>query len=130
MKSSVNLKAKLDRIFSLYIRLRDSDDNGYGRCISCRKIVHYKDADAGHFINRKHMSLRYDEKNVNFQCRPCNRFDEGNMTGYARGLICKYGEDVIKYLEVKKYNTSKICRTVYLELIKYYENKVKELQNG
>jgi hypothetical protein len=83
----MNYKDKLDRIFSQYIRLRDADQNGYIRCISCGKIVLWKEADNGHFINRKHMSLRFSETNCNAQCRSCNRFDEGNMTGYNLGMI-------------------------------------------
>ena len=51
------------------------------------KIVLWKEADNGHFINRKHMSLRFSETNCNAQCRSCNRFDEGNMTGYNLGMI-------------------------------------------
>lgn len=70
-----NLKATLDRWFSLYIRLRDSDANGFGRCISCGKLVHYKEADCGHFINRQHMNTRYDERNCNLQCRSCLTLD-------------------------------------------------------
>lgn len=117
----MNYKAKLDRIFSEYVRLRDSDSTGYGRCISCGKVVFWKDADAGHYVNRKHMSLRYDESNVNLQCRSCNRFDEGNMIGYNHGLIEKYGDKVISYLDIKRHNISKIGPTEYTVLIKHYQ---------
>lgn len=124
-----NLKAKLDSVFSEYIRLRDSSD-GYGRCISCGKLVYWREADAGHFVNRKHMSLRYDEKNVNLQCRSCNRFDEGNMIGYQRGLVAKYGNDVINYLDIKKYNVCKLSEVEYRVLIHEYKNKIKGLHCG
>lgn len=70
-----NLKTTLDRWFSLYIRLRDSDANGYSRCISCGKPVYWKEADCGHFINRRHMNTRYDERNCNLQCRNCLTLD-------------------------------------------------------
>lgn len=123
----MNLKEKLDRVFSEYIRRRDADENGYIRCISCGKIVYWKDADAGHFVNRRHMSLRYDEKNVNAQCRSCNRFDEGNPIGYAEGLKRKYGSQVIRYFEIKKHNIAQYTKVAYEQLIKYYQNKIKEL---
>ena len=125
-----NLKATLDRWFSLYIRLRDIDANGFGRCISCGKLVHYKDADCGHFINRQHMNTRYDERNCNLQCRSCNRFDEGNNVGYMQGLVKKYGEGVIQELTIKKHLYRKYSDFEYKELIKYYKQKVKELQSG
>lgn len=74
------------------------------------------------------MSLRYDEKNVNLQCRACNRFDEGNPVGYTRGLIGKYGDHVLKYLEIKKHNTAKFSIAAYEGLIEYYKQKIKEIK--
>lgn len=123
-----NLKATLDRWFSLYIRLRDSDANGFGRCISCGKLVHWKEADCGHFINRQHMNTRYDERNCNLQCRSCNRFDEGNNVGYMQGLVKKYGQCVVQELTLKKHLYRKYSDFEYRELIKYYKQKVKELE--
>ena len=35
IKKKPDLKAKLDKEFSLFIRLRDAMPNGYFRCISC-----------------------------------------------------------------------------------------------
>lgn len=124
----MNLKSKLDCLFSRYIRLRDANQYGYCRCISCGKIVHWKECDAGHYVNRRHMGLRYDEKNVNAQCRACNRFDEGNQIGYTRGLIKKYGSEVIQYLEVKKHNTACFSNAAYEALIKEYTKKIKDEQ--
>jgi hypothetical protein len=126
----MNLQRKLDRIFSEYIRLRDTDENGYGRCISCGKWIHWKEGDAGHFCNRKHLSLRYDEKNVNLQCRSCNRFDEGNTIGYNRGLVEKYGDGVINYLTIKKFNHCRLGKVEYEALIKEYTEKVKQLKSN
>ena len=124
-----NLKSKLDTLFSQYIRLRDTDENGYGKCISCGKIIHWKDGDAGHYVNRKHMSLRYDEKNVNLQCRACNRYDEGNMIGYNHGLVEKYGDGAINYLNIKRHNICKMGKVEYEALIKHYHKKIRELTN-
>ena len=128
MKST--LKNKLDRIFSLYIRLRDANLQGYTRCISCGKIVPWKEADCGHFINRSHMATRYNEKNCNAQCRSCNRFDEGNNIGYIRGLIKKYGQGVIDELEILKHQESHWTEFEYKSLIEHYKQKVKELHEN
>lgn len=124
----MNYKDKLDRIFSQYIRLRDADINGYIRCISCGKIVFWKEADNGHFINRKHMSLRFSETNCNAQCRSCNRFDEGNMTGYNLGMIKKYGQQAIDLLILAKNQTNKISDSEYKILISHYQQKIKEIK--
>ncbi|HDY66584.1 MAG TPA: recombinase [Candidatus Scalindua sp.] len=82
-----------DEWWSLYIRARDCDESGMGRCCSCSKGVFWKDADAGHFISRRHRATRYNEKNVHLQCRACNRFDDGNPAGYALFLMRVYGND-------------------------------------
>lgn len=124
----MNYKDKLDRIFSEYIRLRDADNNGYIRCISCGKIVFWKDTDNGHFINRKHMSLRFSETNCNAQCRACNRFDEGNMTGYNQGMIKKYGQQTVDLLILAKKQVNKISDAEYQILVAHYQQKVKEIK--
>ena len=38
IKKKPDLVAKLDKVFSRYIRLRDCMPNGYFRCISCGQI--------------------------------------------------------------------------------------------
>lgn len=121
----------LDRIFSEYIRIRDIKYlNGYCECISCGKLLHWKEMDCGHYINRKHMSLRFNEINCNAQCRSCNRFDEGNMEGYRRGLIKKHGSDMIDKLYASKNNVLKLSKFEISVMIKDYRNKVKELKQS
>ena len=127
-KSKTTLVKSLDIIFSKFIRLRDTP-GGFGRCISCGKIITYSDSDCGHYINRKHMTTRYDEKNCNAQCRSCNRFDEGNLQGYRRGLLKKIGEKETDLLEVKKHGVSTMGVFELGILIKHYKQKVKEHEN-
>lgn len=118
----------LDRIFSQYIRLRDSNEAGYVKCISCGKIVFWKESDCGHYVNRSHVSLRFDEKNCNAQCRSCNRFDEGNNIGYTHGLIRKYGSSVIDILLVKKHSVSRLSEAEIKILVNHYKAEVKTLK--
>ena len=128
-KKTPNFKVKLDKVFSLYIRYRDCMPNGYFRCISCGQIKPFEQADNGHYINRQHMSTRFSEMNCNAQCRKCNRFDEGNIQGYRKGLISKYGERNVDLLELKKNTTRRYSDFEYKELIKYYTvlaNKIKK----
>jgi len=119
---------KLDRVFSLYIRQRDSDENGIGKCICCGKIVHYRDADCGHYVNRKHLSLRWNEINCNLCCRSCNRFDEGNIPGYTIGLQKKYGSDIVEKLLLAKNKTVKFTQFEIDQMTKYYTEKLKEFK--
>lgn len=122
-------KGTLDRIFSEYIRRRDADSNGFIRCISCGKIVRWQDSDCGHYINRKHNATRYDETNCNAQCRTCNRFDEGNIQFYRKGLIMKYGGSELEKLEIKKFNICKLGKMEINVLAEIYRNKLKKLKN-
>jgi len=125
-----SIKRELDRVFSLFIRQRDADQNGNIICISSEVIIPWKKSDCGHYINRKHMATRWDEINCNAQSRSDNRFDEGNMSGYRQGLIKKYGEPVVEMLELKKFNTSNIGKAEMLLLIELYKAKNKAFKNS
>lgn len=123
--SERKLIEKLDAEFSLYIRHRDSK-NGVFTCISCGLPKFYSQADCGHYINRQHLSTRFDEVNCNAQCRKCNRFGEGNNQGYRIGLINKYGEQAVNLLDVKKSTTKKFSSFDLEILIKHYKEKNRE----
>ena len=77
-------KRNLDRLFSLYIRLRDYYHRG--KCITCGRAIHYTSCDAGHFIPRRYMSLRYHPLNCFAQCRTCNQFQDGRRRKYKANL--------------------------------------------
>lgn len=117
----------LDKVFSEYIRRRDCDGGEYGQCISCGKIVHWKNADAGHYIDRDNMATRFDEQNVHLQCRSCNRYQDGNKLQFALGLENKLGCGIIDTLERRKNLTLKYANYEILELVKYYRQKIKQL---
>lgn len=123
------LIAKLDIIFSKYIRLRDSNGKGYFRCISCGRVLPYSQADCGHYINRGHMSTRYNTMNCNAQCRKCNRFMEGNIQGYRRGLIKKYGEPKVELLEAMQNQVCKISVFELEQMIIFYKQEIKKLED-
>nr|DAJ47726.1 MAG TPA: NinG recombination protein [Caudoviricetes sp.] len=128
LNSAVTLKKKLDTVFSQYIRLRDMiPGTTVFRCISCGFIKPIDQADCGHYINRQHMSTRFSEVNCNAQCRSCNRFDEGNIQGYRRGLIRKYGENHVLILESKKKDVRQYTAFEYQALIEHYKQEVKRL---
>ena len=121
-------KERLDAIFSEFIRLRDADDRGFIRCISCDKIVHWKQSDCGHYISRKHNSLRYDEINCNAQCVECNRMKDGNDKNYRIGLIKKYGIECVESIEIKKHSTCKMGKSEINTLVIQYKNKLSEIK--
>ena len=127
-KRKPDLVKKLDRIFSQYIRLRDVMPNGYGRCISCGKIKHYKDLDAGHFFGRTHMSTRFDEDNVSAECRFCNRMSADHLIAYQTNLIRKIGMARFEMLGVKAHQSKKWSDFELEALIKHYTAEVARLK--
>lgn len=91
---------KLDRLMSVYIRMRDSREFHYKyfRCISCGQILPIDQADNGHYCGRTHMSLRFDTRNQNAECKRCNRFSSDHLIGYRkRNLVMKLGR--LAYLQ-------------------------------
>jgi hypothetical protein len=77
------LRAKVDTIFSEYIRLRDADSNGMVKCITCGDAHHWTDIDCGHFVRRWNGATRYDLRNSNGQCRTCNAANDGKEDEHA-----------------------------------------------
>ena len=126
--SMSTLVDRLDKVFSKYIRLRDAMPSGTFRCISCGKIKPIDQADAGHYHSRRHMSTRFDEDNVNAECRFCNRFSADHIIGYRENLIKKIGEQRFLLLEVKAHETKKWSHFELEQLAKYYKALVEKLQ--
>lgn len=125
-KSLIDWKKAVWKVFSLYIRLRDN-----GRCISCGKAVFYKEGDAGHFHPKtRGLSIYFHEKNVNLQCTSCNRYQHGNLSGYAIGLVEKYGEGIIRELELAKRTTKRFSKIEYETMYDYYRRLSNDLLRG
>jgi len=115
------LTAKAQKVFNAYIRKRDSQD-GYFTCISCGRTLTTDQMDAGHFAPVKGGSaLRFDEYNVNGECKKCNGFDEFHLIGYRRGIIEKYGEGVLLHLEQNARLVKKWSRTELNDIIERYK---------
>ena len=109
---------KLDREFSKFIRERDSAEFGgvSFRCISCGQVKPFEQADAGHYLGRQYFATRWDEINVQAQCRFDNRFNEGLKSKFREGLVRKYGEEAILKLEAM-HKTGRKPRQFEAELI-------------
>lgn len=138
-KSSVSLKkqltSKLDKIFSLYIRLRDTDENGYFKCPTCGKIKAFKQADCSHYWSRRHTSTRWNEDNCCAECSHCLTPDAlilmKDLTWKKLGDI-SVGDELFAFDEKVIYKNSRkyrIAKVTYLhrEIQDVYE---VELANG
>lgn len=127
-KSTAVLISELDEVYSLYIRLRDTDSFGYGRCITCGLRVHYKLADCGHGISRHHMATRFDERNCGLQCQTCNRYEGGEQEKFAQAVDKKYGHGTWEILQTLSRSTFKLTRPEIEEMVTYYRDKVKSMK--
>ena len=122
-----DLVKKLDKVFSLYIRLRDVMPSGLFRCISCGQIKPYSQEDCGHYISRTNMITRFDEDNCNGECRACNRLSSDHLIGYRKNLITKIGLDRVSALEWKRNQIKHWTKDELREKISYYTLEVKRL---
>ena len=126
------LKKKLDKVFSKYIRLRDAlittGTKTHAICISCGKRKDQKyEMDAGHYVGRGAGATRYDERNVHAQCKQCNGFGPTAHQDYHKAIIKMYGEDVVEELIILGKQTYKFDRDWLKEQVKYYKEEYKEM---
>lgn len=129
MKKKTNLKAKLDKVFSEYIRLKNANDIGFFRCVTCGKYYHWSKIQNGHYMSRRYMSTRYSEMNCHPQCMPCNVMQHGNIPQYRMWLVKEYGEEKVRQLETTALaQTVKFSDWEYKNLIDYYTKLVKALK--
>ena len=124
------LRTKLDRVFSEWVRRRTADEGGTVRCVACGGLFHWTEVDAGHFIGRKCTHTRYDPRNVNPECRYCNRFSTDHLIGYTLWMQKTYGNEVVEELQALKHAPVKYTRYYYMGLIDTYREKLAMLNAG
>ncbi len=102
MQAKPQLEKELKAALHAYIRDRD-----YGLpCISCNEPIAWGTGatggvcDAGHYLSvGAHANLKFEELNINAQCKHCNNFLAGNPARYRAGLIKKIGLERVEALE-------------------------------
>ena len=128
MKSISKLKKELDKWFSLFIRLRESEEE-FCKCFTCGKVDHYKRMQNGHFQSRRFMATRYSEDgNCEVQCVACNMFRGGEQYKFALALDSKYGEGTAEELEILARTIVKFTRVDYEDSIRYYKATVEKIK--
>ena len=128
VKTISKLKKELDKIFSIFIRLRWATNEGLCQCVTCGKVSHYKKMQCGHFQSRRHHATRWNEQNCAAQCISCNCFQQGQQYRFSLYLDGKYGEGTAQELEYLAKQITKISRYDYEENISYYKDLVKKLK--
>lgn len=112
-RSLKNLARTAWDLMSKFVRQKESNYQGYCRCVSCGRVSHWKECDAGHFIHAgnggKQNPVSYDERNIHSQCRICNRGvgakhrHPGSIAiRYTAFVVEKYGSEIVDQLEAVK----------------------------
>lgn len=120
-------KKTCDEWFSKYIRLRDSNGNGYAKCVTCDKVNYWKECDAGHFQSRRYLSTRYDEKNCHAQCVGCNQWGAGEQYKHGLEIDALYGKGTAKSLENKARSLQKMNKNEVMELAREFKQMAEEI---
>jgi 5-methylcytosine-specific restriction endonuclease McrA len=115
------LKKELDRVFSIFIRERDSSEYGIGKCVTCGLTKHWREMDAGHYVPRQDLATRWDEKNVHIQCKKCNGFRGGEPEKMAAYIDAYYGSGESEELKAKSKDKFRPSRDWMQSKIKHYK---------
>ena len=120
--------AKLWKAFSEFIRLRDSDKEGFGKCFTCQRVIHYTRGDCGHGIGRQHKATKFNEQNNHLQCKHCNAFEGGKREVYKEEVDKRYGQGTWDKLEIASRQTVKRGQTEIDIMTVYYKNEILRLK--
>ena len=126
-KSYAKLKIALDRVFSLYVRLRFSDGRGIASCASCGLRSPFKALQCGHFVSRSYLATRWHLENCAPQCVQCNIFKKGNLAAYAAWGVDRYGMDWPARMVSLSKTPTKFSRSDLESMILDYEQRIARL---
>jgi hypothetical protein len=105
-KSKRELEKELDRVFSEYVRLRDADDNGWVRCITCGNAYPWKGTSNlhnGHYISRDVKALPDTTKStVTASANPVTPSIQGGFTYTGSGWLKNTAKARLKSLRERR----------------------------
>lgn len=124
-KSIAKLKSEARAAFQKWVRMRDANL----LCISCGRDA--ETWDGGHYYKAELYSrLIFHPVNCNKQCKYCNKYLDGNESGYRTGLLKKYGQETIDNLDLLAVDDKKLgayhwTREQLIEIKNTYLEKIK-----
>jgi hypothetical protein len=110
--------------FSLFIRLRDSDENGIATCITCGRRKSWRQMQAGHYVTRAKETTLFNEKNSHSQCAGCNMFQGGKPLEYEVEMDKRYGAGAAQSMRDLGRMESKRTIADYQRIETYYKEIV------
>lgn len=122
-----NIIHKLDRAFSKYIRLKYADKDGIVQCFTCYYKAHWSLLQCGHFMSRKNMFLRWDERGSRPQCNDCNCIKHGNIGVYRINLNAE-NDGLADILEEESRIVHKWSKPELHAMLNDYSKRIKLLK--
>lgn len=125
-KNRGGLIAKLDKIYSWYLK-ESRQINGQASCITCDRVFNAYSMDCGHYVSRRFMVLRYDERNTHLQCINCNRFQQGNIDVYTIKMIHMYGPEILDEFAKMRNSSVKVTTFELEQKLAHYMSELTRL---
>lgn len=121
------LKKKAWKVFSEFIRRRDSDEGGTASCYTCGALLFWREGHAGHGIPGRTNSVLLDPELVKFQCPPCNIWKRGMHHIFATKLIKEHGMEWWDAKVAGARRVVKYTRSDLEDLISEFKQKLETL---
>lgn len=122
------LTKKLDRIFSVFVRLSGAKSNHTTPCFTCDKVLHWREIQCGHFQSRRFYSTRFHELNCKPQCYACNIGLSGNQYAFGVNLDKVHGKGTADSMVRLSRQVKKFTSEEMMGMIDHYEKEVGELR--
>lgn len=125
-------KKKCWKACSEYVRRRDADEDGMIRCCTCGVRKHWKEVDAGHFLDGRGNAILFDIRGIHPQCKPCNgrlknrRVDNVDLA-YLDFMRYRYDEKVISDLQKLRKTTRQFTVPELKKMTEEFKRKIAQL---
>lgn len=121
-------KNEAKQAIQLYVRLRDANDQGYCKCVSCGKLVMWNRCDGGHYYPAEKSGTCFNELNIHAQCKMCNKRMQDPIINlrYTDTLIKRIGQNQFNDLKIKQNKSEKFDTWMLKEIRDNYILKANE----
>ena len=113
------------------VRVKTADSEGMVTCITCRKRLHWKEAQGGHLIERGKRATKLVEEAINPQCAYCNQWgmkQASVVLTYRKHMVDMYGEQFMRWLELEAHKIKKYTRAEIAEIHDGFKKRLRELE--
>lgn len=113
-------------LFSLYVRTKVIDFQGFTYCYTCGIRKHYSELQAGHCFHKgsgRYKALDFDERNIKQQCIFCNKFKHGMGAEFVLKLVQEYGIEVVEEMKRRRQNEMPLSNDDLKEIINKFKKE-------